>query len=120
MPAYGSAPPGTSSTLGGAVWNNEAIIAGAKSIPIAMSRSGNLPNCVSVQVEFAADPGAFAIDLQVADTDADKYYVTKATLNTGLNPTFVGRMEVTNLVAKFARLKMVTKTNAVNVTAKMF
>lgn len=120
MPAYGSAAPGASSTMGGAVWNNEAVAAGGKSVPICLARSANLPNCVSVQLEFAADPGAFAVDLQVADTDADKYYVTKATLNTGLNPTFVGRMEVTNLVAKFARLKMVTKTNAVNVTAKMF
>lgn len=120
MPAYGSAPPGASSTLGGAVWKNENVAAGSASVPVACPRSSGLAGVMSVQVEFHANPGAFAIDLQVADTDQDKYYVTKATLNTGLNPSFIGRMEVTNLVAKFARLKMVTKTNAVNVTAKMF
>jgi hypothetical protein len=70
-------------------------------------------------LSFAANPGAFAVDLQVADTDQEKFYVTKATLNTGLNPTFAGRIEATNIIAKLVRLKMVTLTNAVKVTAKV-
>ena len=55
----------------------------------------------------------------MADTDQEKFYVTKATLNTGLNPTFAGRIEATNIIAKLVRLKMVTLTNAVKVTAKV-
>lgn len=79
-----------------------------------------LPTCMSVEVEFADDPGAFQLDLQVADTDAEKYYVTKASLAGDLNASFVGRIEVTNVVAKFARLKMISLANAVNVTARIF
>lgn len=120
MPEYGSGPPGLSSTMGGAVWNNENVAAGKASVPISMHRNANMPNVVSVELSFENNPGAFGVDLQVADTDQEKYYVTKATMNSGLNPSFVGRMEVTNLVAKYARLKMVSLANNVKVTAKMF
>jgi hypothetical protein len=124
MPIYGSATPLTLTTMGVAVWNNEAVPTApanqSVSIPIGLKRNTNAPNCLSVEVSFAANPGAFAIDLQTSDTDSENYYVTKATLNTGLSATFTGRIEATNIVAKFARLKMVTKTNAVNVSAKFF
>ena len=60
------------------------------------------------------------VDLQVADTNEDPYFVTKASFETGLNDAFVGRIEATNIVAKFVRLKMVTLTNAVKVTARFF
>jgi hypothetical protein len=112
-------------TLGGnsvAVWNNETVAtSGANqfSHAVALKRSPHAANVMSMEINFAADPGAFAIDLQVADTDADKYYVTKSTLNTGLNAGFTGRVEVTNLVSKFARLKMVSRTNSVACTAKL-
>jgi len=124
MPVYGT---GTVATLTpgypAVVWNDENITMsgnGQNSQAINMKRHANMPNCLSVEILFAATPGTFAVDLQTADTNEEKYYVTKATLNTGLNTTFVGRIEVMNIVAKFARLKMVTLTNAVKVTARIF
>lgn len=122
MPVYGSAPPATADGRGAMVWNNETLTlpsAGA-SLSVSMHRNSNLPNCVSAEIAFGADPGAFAIDLQVADTDQEKFFVTKATLNSGLNTSFVARIEATNIVAKFARLRMVTRTNSVPVTAKLY
>src|SRR6476659_4949893 len=100
MPAYGSAPiqnlsPGYPSVL----WNAETVANGAISVAVNLKRNANLPNCASVEISFAATPGAFQIDVEVADTDADKYYVTKASLTSGLNAQFVGRLEVLNLVA---------------------
>ena len=95
--------------------------AGNESQSISLPRDAHQPNCVSVQVEFSADPGVFQIDLQTADIDADKYYVTKASLaEDEMNDAFVARMEVISIVAKYARLKMITLTNDVTVTAKIF
>lgn len=124
MPAYGSVT--TIATLSGSpvtVWNAETVPATGGnaqiSVAVGMHRDAHLPNCFSVEVKFAADPASFAIEVQTADTNEDAYYVTKATLNTGLNATFAGRIEVTNVVAKFVRLRMATKTNAVAVTARL-
>ena len=128
MPAYSSDPTSTRPILhtgyAGAVWSAEQPLASSPLEPasraLSLHRDPNLPNAFSVEVEFAADPGAFQIDVQLADTDADKYYVTKASLTSGLNADFVGRIEVTSAVAKFVRLLMVSQANAVNVTAKIF
>lgn len=121
MPAYGSvSPPLMSAGYGSAVWNNENVTAGSCSQAVCMHRNPNLPNCISVQLKFATDPGAFSIGLEVADTDQDAYYVSKATLTTGLNPSFVGRIEATNIVAKFLRLRLNTLTNAVKITATIY
>lgn len=105
------------------LWDAETVTGSpdpAESKQFCLHRNPNLPNCFSVELEFSANPGAFQLDVQTADTDEDKYYVTKASLSTGLNENFVGRIEVTNVVAKFARLKMITLTNAVEVTARVF
>jgi hypothetical protein len=124
MPAYGSSTPATlESGRPTLVWNNENVPtsgAAQMSQAVCLRRNPNLPNCVSVEVIFAANPGTFGVDLQAADTDQDSFYVTKATLNSGLNGTFAGRIEATNLVAKFLRLRMATLTNNVKVTAKFF
>lgn len=117
MPLYGSATPTTGS---GTVWNNETLTlpAQSKSQSIGLRRSPGIPSCLSVEVQFAAAPGAFQIDLEVADTDADTFYVMKQSL-TALATGFVARMEIPSLVARFARLRMVTRTNVVAVTAKI-
>lgn len=78
------------------------------------------PNFFSVQLVFSADPGTFAIDVQTADTDVDADYISRATINSGLNTSFIGRAEFTGVVGKFVRLKLVTLTNAVRVTADLF
>ena len=129
MPEYNAAAtskPNLTSGYASAVWNAEgpgkgSPPAGNESQSISLPRDANMPNCVSVQVEFSGDPGVFQIDLQTADTDADKYYVTKASLaEDEMNDAFVARMEVTSIVAKYARLKMITLTNDVTVIAKIF
>ena len=127
MPAYGGNSGAIGTLVAGVpqtVWSNEAVPASGGnaqiSVAVALHRSPNFPNVFSVEIKFAADPGAFAVELQTADTNEDAYYVVKATLNAGLNAAFAGRIEATNIIAKFARLRMATKTNAVNVTAKFF
>ncbi|PWT91556.1 MAG: hypothetical protein C5B54_05085 [Acidobacteria bacterium] len=123
MPAYSSSAIKKPQMLVGrniAVWANEAVTAGSASERISLNRDPNLPAVLSVEVKFAADPGAFQIDVQTADTDSEVYYITKASLSSGLNSSFVGRVEFTNIVATYVRLKMITKTNAVNVTATLF
>lgn len=129
MPVYGSdSPYETPPTLNAgrpvAVWDDEGVETSppetASSQSVGLHRYPNLPTVLSVEVRFAEDPGVFALDLQIADTDEDEFYVTKATLDGGLNDAFVGRIEAINVVGKFARLRMSTLTNAVNVTAKFF
>ena len=120
MPVYGTTAQTLEAGRPALVWNDENVTAGTSSLAVGLQRHEHLPNCFSVEIIFAATPGAFAVDLQVADSNEEKYYVTKASLNTGLNATFAGRVEATNIVAKFARLRMVSLTNAVKVTARFF
>ena len=122
MPQYGSATPITHSTgRPSTVWNAETLTlpAQAKSLAISMKRQPNWPNCVSVELQFSASPGAFAIDVETADTDADAFYVMKASVS-ALGAGNTARLEMTNIVAKFMRLKMNSRTNLVAVTAKFF
>lgn len=110
------------------VWDHETIITSPPSSPegdldsmqVSLHRHEHFPVCLSVEIEFSANPGAFQVDVQAADTDDTFHYVTKASLSSGLNSSFIGRIEVTAIVAKFVRLKMVTLTNVVAVTAKIF
>lgn len=121
MPAYGSAPPENASPgYKKTVWDNEVVAPGSASVAVALPREASFPSCISIELEFASNPGAFQIDLQTADTNQEKYYVTKASLTTGLNTSFVGRVEVTNLVAKFCRLSKVSMANNVAVSARIF
>lgn len=122
MPLYGSATPITlEAGRPASVWKNETLTlpANAKSQAVFMRRQANMPNCLSVEIQFSAAPGAFGIDLEVADTDADAFYVMKQSVS-ALGSGLVARLEVTNLVAKFARLRMVTRTNSVAVSANFF
>lgn len=98
---------------------DDVVSAGFKSQQVAFHRNPHKPTCLSVSIEFSADPGAFQIDLCTADEDADKFYVTQASLTDGLNNSFVGRIEVTDIVAKFIRLEVVSLTNAVDISAKV-
>ena len=123
MPIYGEVSPPLVG-LGAAVWDDEEVTPGgspdeSSSTAISLHRNPNLPSCISVEVRFAADPGVFQIDLQCADTDEDEYYVTKASFDDGLNDFFVGRIEAANIIARFARLRMVVLSNSVNVTARI-
>jgi hypothetical protein len=124
MPVFGTSQPQTLEAGRPAlVWDDEDVVTTAPescSASVGLQRNEYFPNCFSAEFKFAADPGAIMVDLQVADTNEDPYFVTKASFETGLNDAFVGRIEATNIVAKFVRLKMVTLTNAVKVTARFF
>lgn len=122
MPLYGSATPITHSTgRPSTVWSAETLTlpANSRSLAIFLKRQPNMPNCLSVEIQFGGSPGAFSIDLETADTDAEAFYVMKSTIS-ALGAGNVARLEVANIVAKFARLKMNTRTNAVAVTANFF
>lgn len=125
MPAYDTTPtspeiPVLTAGRPITLWNAEAVVTGGKSLQFALHRDINFPSCFSVELEFSANPGAFEIAIQTADQDVEKYYVAKGSITSGLNGSFVGRIEVVNVVAKFARLSAVLITNAVNVTARVF
>jgi hypothetical protein len=102
------------------LWNNEAVPANGISSQFCMHRHSIEATVLSVQLQFSGDPGVFQVDFQTSDVDDTNFYVTKASLSGGVNAAFVGRMEVTNVVAKFARLYMVSITNPVNVTATIY
>ena len=102
------------------VWDAETPAVGSASMRIALNRDPNLPNCFSVEVAFVSAPGVFAVDVQVADTDVEKYYTTKtAGVINAVNAGFVGRVELVDVVAKFVRLKMTARANSVACTAKI-
>lgn len=65
--------------------------------------------------KFSAAPGAFEVDIQVADVDADPRYQTVANGNIttvdATNNTF--HFDVTWTSAKFARMRILSRTNAV-------
>ena len=74
---------------------------------------------LSAEVTFAAAPGAFSFQLQTADSDTDASYSPEGSAVTALTGTNVARIELNNVVAKFARIYFTSLTNNVAVTAKL-
>jgi hypothetical protein len=74
---------------------------------------------LSAEVTFAAAPGAFSFQLQTADSDTDASYSPEGAAVTALTGTNVARIELNNVVAKFARIYFSSLTNNVAVTAKL-
>lgn len=85
--------------------NNTSLLAG----PLGFAVDG----------KFSAAPGAFEVDIQVADVDADANYQTISNGNvTTVDATnFTFHFDCTWIVAKFARVKLLTRTNAVGFVA---
>lgn len=73
----------------------------------------------AVDGKFSGAPGVFEADIQVADVDADANYQTISSGNVATvdatNNTF--HFDCTWVVAKFARVKLLTRTNAVGFVA---
>jgi hypothetical protein len=69
----------------------------------------------AVDGKFSASPGVFEVDVQVADVDADANYQTISNGNVSTVDTtnFTFHFDCTWVVAKFARLRLVTRTNSV-------
>lgn len=126
MPAYDSESE-SKPILGGGpvvVWDAEQPMNSSPletaSQAVSLSRNAHLPNCFSVELEFDGAPGAFGVDVQTADTDEEKYYVTKSSITAVTATNNVARVEVLNVVARFARLKMSSCANDVDATARFF
>jgi hypothetical protein len=106
------------------LWQNEAVAATQLSVAYQMERVDGAfyPWGFAVEVQFAAAPGAFELDIMGAETDAGfpspGNYVKIGSI-TAVNASNVGRFESTLLYPKFIAGLMLTLTNAVNVTAKV-
>ena len=86
-----------------------------KSERVALLRGNNTtPQHLSAELQFSGTPGAYTWQVETADTDIDDNYSIEGTVTTS-----VRRIELSNLAANFARIRVVTLTNAVTVTGKL-
>ena len=98
---------------------NEQVFPGtaSKALFFQKIRGNYYPPYIAFEVSYSGDPGVSEIDVQVADTDQNISYVSIMSLvNTALNSSFVGRIELTNFCARYVRVMQVTRTNNVNTT----
>jgi hypothetical protein len=100
-----------------AVWNNETPSVGSASQQVALPPSRLAPN-LSVDGKFSGAPGAFEVDVQVANVDSDTNYQTIANGNiTTVDATnYTFHMDAVTS-ARFARLLLRSRANAVSITA---
>jgi hypothetical protein len=102
------------------LFQREPVAAGTASAAFQLERINRsfYPWGVSFQVAFTdvngnpASPGSFEIDIQTSDIDQDLQYCTLNVLTTGLNASFVGRVEVPTLYGKYVRGYLKTLGNA--------
>jgi hypothetical protein len=73
-----------------------------------------IPQHLSAELQFSAAPGAYSWQIETADTDIDANYTIEGAVTTSLP-----RIELANVAANFARIRVVTLTNAVTVTGKL-
>jgi hypothetical protein len=86
-----------------------------KSERVALLRGDNTsPQHLSAELQFSGTPGAYTWQIETADTDADANYSIEGTVTTS-----TPRIELSNLAANFARIRVVTLTNAVTVTGTL-
>ena len=125
MPAYSAGGSPTSIAQGDVVtvWNAETPTAGAggasASQQVAMVFRTGRPNTpAAIDAKFSGAPGAFEVDVQAAAIDADTNYQTVANGNiTAVDSTNNTFHFDYNGTAKFLRLLMRSRTNAVSMTA---
>jgi len=87
-----------------------------KSERVALLRGNNTtPQHLSAELQFSATPGAYTWQIETADTDIDANYALEGAAATSSLP----RIEVSNIAANFARIRVITLTNAVTVTGKL-
>jgi hypothetical protein len=104
---------------------DETILAGQASIAVNLQPGfeGMPPPMVTVELRFSGAPGAFEVDIQEADTDADAFYITPSnaayTVTAVVAATGIFRVDLSPTGGKFMRLFMKTLTNGVNCRAKI-
>lgn len=113
--------PGDSTLL----FNAEQPAAGQSSIAVNLAgMPENHPGAISIEGFWSAAPGNFSLQPQTSDTDADGMYQSEgsaltqasSTVNTVAN-TF--RLEITAITAKFFRVNLGSRANAVNLTLRV-
>lgn len=73
----------------------------------------------AVDGKFSGAPGVFEVDIQVADVDADANYQTASGMNISTvdATNFTFHADCTLITARFARVRLLTRTNAVGFVA---
>jgi hypothetical protein len=99
--------------------SSDTLSASFKSAQVALQHgySGSQQR-LSVEVVFSGSPGTFTLNLQTADTDADANYQNEGANITSVTNN-VARLEVSQVVANFARLVFSALQNSVTATAKI-
>ena len=107
------------------LWHNDTIPASgagttslSRAVQLERVRSVSYPWGFSVEVAFSGNPGAFEVDVMVADTDNPNYFIQWTNI-TQVNSTNVGRVDVLNSWAKYVALYMKTLTNGVTVSGQL-
>lgn len=96
----------------------DALAANTASIAIAISKKDDSQQgTLSIEGVFSGAPGAFEIDLQTSDTDADGLYQQEGAGITTVNGQNAFRGEFLNVAANFARV--IIKSLANNVTCTL-
>lgn len=91
------------------VFDNENPANGTLSERVALGADADgLAQKLSVQIVFASAPGAFELDIVTSDTDISTDFVANPTIINAVNANNVTRVELVNIVAKFAALLVVT------------
>lgn len=93
----------------------------AVGIPPAAGVNGPQP-AISVEIGFSGPPGAFNVQIQEADVDADASYITPS--NAAYTMTVVtaqnkARADLTTGAGKFIRILLSSRANLVAMTAKV-
>ncbi len=99
----------------------ESLVAPVASTRAAVQIGNALPlQALSIELEFSAAPGAFELDIQDADTDADAFYqaIPNAAI-TVVSAQNIARFELNPFAGKFVRVFMKTLTNAVGWRVKV-
>lgn len=104
-----------------AVFAAEQPAVPSASVAVAIAQAGYdgiIPN-LSVEGFFSGAPGVFSLQLQTSDTDGDGMYQNEGAAIAAVSANQSFRAEFANVRAKFARILMTARANAVNLTARI-
>jgi hypothetical protein len=122
MPTYSNLYPPSSIGPGDSavvIAATDTLSSSFKSAQVALQHTyAGTQQRLSVEVVFSGAPGTFSLSLQTADSDIDANYQNEGTaISTVTNN--VARLEVSQVVANFARLVFTALQNSVTATAKI-
>jgi len=124
MPSYSNVVPPSSVGFG----ESASVIASMDTIYPAPFKSAQValaPNFstgkvrCAVEIIWSGAPGTISVQLQTADTDVDAAYSPEGTAISTVSAGNVSRGEFPDVVARFARIYILTLTNNVSATAKI-